>query len=237
MIRQLTIAVLIISFTSTSSAFAGTWSDGFEHPELDDWEIHLQAGNQPVWQIENGLLLADQSGFSMVWIGQNSWEDYSVEATVVLLEERPCGPATPAAYGAGMFMYWKIAPCQGHFYAVYRRLWDGRGAGVFAGVCNGWGLFGTTKYKARKLHFSREYKLRMTEEKELTKCYLDGELVLEFKQRYAVGLVGLYIVNMKAHFDDYVVDGANIPDGGPGLGKTVKPKVGFATTWAYIKQQ
>ena len=37
MIRQFTIAVLIVSFISTSSAVAETWSDGFEHPKLDEW--------------------------------------------------------------------------------------------------------------------------------------------------------------------------------------------------------
>jgi len=237
MIRQFTSAVLIVSFISTSSAFAGTWSDGFEHPDLGEWEIHLQAGNQPVWEIEDGMLLANHSGCSLAWIGKNSWEDYSIETTIVLLEERPCGPATPASYGAGMFMYWRIAPCQGHFYAIYRRLWDGRGAGIFAGDSNGWGPPGPAKYKARKLHLGREYKLRTTEEKDLIKCYLDGELVLEFKKRYAVGVVGLYVINVKAYFDDFVVTGANIPDGGPGLGKAVKPKAGFATTWASIKQQ
>jgi len=42
---------------------------------------------------------------------------------------------------------------------------------------------------------------------------------------------------MQAYFDDFVVTGANIPDGGPGLGKAVKPQARLAKTWAYIKQQ
>jgi hypothetical protein len=236
MIRQFTFAVLILSFTSASSAFAGTWSDGFEDPDLDEWKIHLQARNQPVWKVENGLLLADQNGCSVVWIGKNTWEDYSVEATVTLLEERPPGPNTPNSRGAGIVMYWRILPCQGHHYGIFRRLWDGRGAGVFGVFANGWGPPAASQYKARELHFDREYKLRMTEEKDLIKCYLDSELVLELKKRFTIGVVGLYIFNMRAYFDDFVVTGANIPDGGPGSGKAVKPQARLAKTWAHIKQ-
>jgi len=166
---------------SILSAFAGTWSDGFEHPELDEWKVHLQAGNQPVWKIENGLLLGDCSGCSVACIGQNTWEDYSVEATIILLEERPCGPATPASFQAGIVMYWRVVPFQGYFYAICTRLGDGREAGGFAAVCNRWGLFGATKFEARKVELGREYKLRMTEEQGFIKCYLDGELVLELE--------------------------------------------------------
>ena len=237
MIRQFTTAVLIMCSMSTLSAFAGTWSDGFEHPDLGEWEVHLYSGNQPVWKVENGLLLADQSGFSIAWIGKDTWENYSVEATVILLEERPCGPNTPCACEAGIGMYCKIAPCQSHFYLICTHLWDGRGAGVFAGVCNGWGLFGATKFEARKVELGREYRLRMTEEKNLIKCYLDGESVLEFNKSYTTGVAGPFIANAKVHFDDFVVDGDNIPDGGPGLRKAVKPQTRFTTTWAYIKQQ
>jgi len=221
-------------FGSALSVSGGVWRDGFEHPDLGEWEVHLQSGNQPVWKIENGLLLADQSGTSIAWLGKNSWEDYSVEATVTLLEERLCGPNTPCACEAGIATYWSIAPCQGHFYIICTHLWDGRGAGVFAGVIDGWGLFGTTEYKARKVEFGRVYKLKMTEEKDLIKCYLDGELVLEFKKRYAVGVAGLWVFNARAHFDNFVVTGANIPDGGPGF--PVNRQAKLANTWGRIKQ-
>lgn len=189
MIRQFTIAVLIMSLMFASSTSAGTWRDGFEYPNLDDWEIHLQVGNQPVWKIENGLLLADHSGVSAAWIGTNSWGDYSVEATVTLLEKRPPGPLTPNSCGAGIVMYWKILPCQGHHYGIFTGLWDGRGAGVFAVFANGWGPAAASKYQARKIHLGSEYHLRMTEEKDLIKCYLDGELVLELKKRFTSGVV------------------------------------------------
>ena len=221
-------------FGGALSVSGGTWRDGFEHPELGEWEVHLQVGNQPVWQMENGLLLGDHSGLSMAWIGKDTWEDYSVEATVTLLEERPSGPLTPSSSGAGIVIYWKVLPCQGHHYGIFTRLWDGRGAGVFAVFADGWGAPAASEYKARKLHLRREYKLRMTEEKGIIKCYLDGELVLELKKRYAAGVVGLYSWNMRAHFDDFVVTGANIPDGGPGL--PVNRQAKLTNTWGSIKQ-
>jgi len=66
MISGFTIAGLIMSFVSTLPAFAGTWSDGFEHPDLGEWKVHRQSGMLPVWKIENGFLLGDHSGFSGV---------------------------------------------------------------------------------------------------------------------------------------------------------------------------
>lgn len=95
MMRRFTAVVLVIYFMLTLPAFAGTWSDGFEHPDLDEWELHHQAGNQATWEIENGLLLGDQSGTSGMGIGDDTWENYTVEATVILLEERLPGPNTP----------------------------------------------------------------------------------------------------------------------------------------------
>ncbi|MBC8233328.1 sigma-70 family RNA polymerase sigma factor [bacterium] len=216
------------------SVSGGTWRDGFEHPELGEWEVHLQSGNQPVWKIENGLLLGDHSGLSMAWIGKNTWEDYSVEATVTLLEEQPPGPLTPGSSGAGIVIYWRVLPCQGHHYGIFTRLWDGREAGVFAVFADGWGIPAASEYRARKLHLGHKYKLNMTEEKEIIKCYLDGELVLELNKRYAAGVVGLYSWNMRAHFDDFVVTGTDIPDGGPGF--PVNRQAKLANTWGRIKQ-
>ena len=239
MIRQLTIAVLIMCSMSALSAFAGTWSDGFEHPDLGEWKVHLQVGNQPVWKIENGFLLADQSGASCVWIGDDTWEDYSVEVTVILLEERPPGPDIPDSRGAGIAMYFRVAPHQGYGYGIYTRLWDGRGSRVLVSIGDGFGPFIASEHKALKVDFGREYKLRMTEKEDIIKCYLDGKLALELAmdKRFTSGVVGLWISNVRAHFDDVVVTGANIPDGGPGLGKAVKPQARLATTWAYIKHR
>ncbi|MFQ6036900.1 MAG: hypothetical protein ACE5NM_13755 [Sedimentisphaerales bacterium] len=134
-------------------------------------------------------------------------------------------------------MYWKVAPVQGHFYVICTRLWDGRGAGVFAGVSDGWGPPIASEYKAQKVHFGREYKLRMTEDEGFIKCYLDGELALKLKmdKRFTAGVVGLFIINAKVYFDDFVVTSDNIPDGGPGLGKAVGPKSKLAITWGKIK--
>ena len=225
---------------STLSAFAGTWSDGFEHPDLDDeWELYVQIGNQPIWEIENGLLLADQSGQSGLVIGNDEWKDYSVEVTVILLENRAPAPGGSNSRYAGIGMYCKRPLPKGYFLGIYTRLWDGRGPGLLIGVYDGWRPPIASEYKALKVEFGREYRLRMTEEENLIKCYLDGELVheLAMDKSFTSGIVGLAISSMRAHFDDFVVSGANIPDGGPGLGKAVKPRAGFPTTWAYIKQQ
>lgn len=77
----------------------------------------------------------------------------------------------------------------------------------------------------------------MTEEEGFIKCYLDGELVckLEMDKRFTSGGVGTYLINARAHFDDFVVSGDNIPDGGPGLGKAVESVSKLATTWGNVK--
>ena len=243
MIRQLTIASLILCFVSTSLTLAGTWSDGFERPDLGEWKVRRRVGNEPVWEIKNGLLLGYQNGCSGAWIGDDKWENYSVEADVVLLEELTPGPDTPDSHAAVMAMYWKEVPFQGYLFEIGPFLWDGigRGPGLLVGVFDGFRPPITSKYKALEVEFGREYSLRMAEENGFIKCYLDGELVLEIAMdnRFTSGPAGFRIINARVCFDNFIVTGNNIPDGGPGLGKvtTVESIGKLAIKWAEIKSK
>ena len=201
------------------SVFTGTWSDGFEHPDLGEWKIHRRSGNQPVWRTENGFLLAEHSGCSGAWIGDESWKNYSVETTVILLEELPRGSETPNSRGATVNMYWKVEPFQGYSCGIYRGRYDGGEAGLYLDVAKGWGPPTLSKHVPMKAEFDREYRIRITQEGELIKCYLDGTLMseLEMDARFTSGVPILGLMNARAHFDDFSVTGVSIPDGGPGI--------------------
>ena len=48
----------------------------------------------------------------------------------------------------------------------------------------------------------------------------------------------MVVSNALAHFDDFVVTGPDIPDGGPGgVSFSVRPKDKLAAMWGTIKQE
>lgn len=201
------------------SAFVGTWRDGFGHPNLGDWRVHCQSGDQPIWRIENGLLLAEQSGCSGVWVGDDTWKNYSAEVSITLLAEKPYGIGTPDGSGAGIAMYWNPASWQGYFCGIYKPRWGGGEQGFYVDIGNGWRDPIASKHRPLEVEFDREYSIRVTEEEDGMGCYLDGELLLELEidKRFTTGVVGPVVMNSRAYFGNFIVTGEGIPDGGPGM--------------------
>jgi len=136
-------------------------------------------------------------------------------------------------------MYSRLATFQGYGCSIVRRLWDGRGAGSYAEITDGWGPAIVSEHKALTVEFGRESRLRMIEEEDHIKCYLDGELVCKLKmgKRFTSGIASMWVVNARAHLDDFIVTGDSIPDGGPGLGKAVESVGKLATIWGDVKAE
>ncbi len=223
-------------------ASAGTWSDGFEDGNLDEWELAFKAG-PTTFRAENGELRMEvhSSSVSMLRvIGSDEWKDYTVRVKVKILE------IFGGAVDGGIFIrlnkprprnfyYFFIAEeWQGHWYPGVPP--EGKGAFAFPQI-NDQPQKG--KVKAFTPELDHWYTLKAIAQDKHTEFYLDDELVGEFG--YAAlrsGSVGLVVSNAIAHFDDFVVTGPDIPDGGPGgISFSVRLKDKLASAWGALKQE
>jgi hypothetical protein len=75
----------------------------------------------------------------------------------------------------------------------------------------------------------------MTLEKEHIEAYLDNELIADFDDKSEdSGKIGLGAKCIEARFDNVVITGPEIPDGGPGFAVTSQNRL--ATMWGSIKR-
>ena len=76
----------------------------------------------------------------------------------------------------------------------------------------------------------------MVLEKEHIKTYLDDNLILEFDDSSEKsGNINLISWGLETHFDNVIITGADIPDGGSL--KSVDAKRKLTTTWSNIKSK
>ena len=79
------------------------------------------------------------------------------------------------------------------------------------------------------------YELKIVVEGDHFEFYIDGKLACEFDDNsIPSGKACLVVRNVHAHFDDIVITGPDIPDGGPGFVVTSQSKL--ATIWGSIKR-
>ena len=79
------------------------------------------------------------------------------------------------------------------------------------------------------------YRLKVDVNGNLVKCFIDGKQVSEFQNTtYPSGTCDFSTCGVVAMFDDFVVTGPEIPDGGPGF--AVNPQAKLAIAWGKVKQ-
>ena len=81
------------------------------------------------------------------------------------------------------------------------------------------------------MEINRGYTLKISTVGTITEFYIDGELIETIdKDRFTSGRIGLNASDGICLFDDFVVTGPNIPDGGPDKGQVpVSPKAHLTT--------
>lgn len=220
---RLAIIVLSVSLFA-SSVYAGTWRDDFEKGFVG-WE-----GLDDCWKVENGECSGeffDPNGNSNdILIGDTKWEDYTVRCRMnflalsgyVVISFRRTG-LNEDRYG---FQINAVYPCQ----ACNNTVW---GFKVFQG--NG----ATLSELPLPFNLSKDiwYNLKIVVEGDSFKFYIDEKLVNEFVDKsIPSGKVGLGVSNEHTHFDDLIISGSNVKDGG---NWDVEPKGKLATAWGKFK--
>jgi hypothetical protein len=235
MIRSIIIVVLLVSL-SASSLVAGTWSDGFQDARLKDWQLIFQQG-PTTFKAENGELSMEVSGeivSSLGIIGSDRWEDYILTVKVKILDMFGAyvDGGVGIHYTGVNFYYFFIA-------AKWTQIYPGvppEGKGAFAfPVING--AFQMGKVIVFTPELDHWYTLKAVTQKEHTEFYIDNKLIGAFDYaELKSGNVGPVVSNAHVHFDDFVVIGQGIPDGGPGgVSISVGEKGKITTLWGNIK--
>ena len=220
---------LAFVFILALPSLAGTWRDDFEDGNLDGWE-----GVNHAWTVEDGECSGEffaNPKIEMIRIGDARWKDYTVKCKMkfVGIDKKP--PQT----GAGIF---------------FRDSGD-LGDSCYGFLINpnsdtavGWEVVAVLSEIPLPFTFSKDtwYELKIIVEGEHFEFYIDGKPAGEFEDNSnPSGKVGLCVKNVHAHFDDLIISGDDVEDGGSWDAakhpeeKAVEPKGKLATSWGKLK--
>ena len=223
------IAVTLCLLLFTLSVLAGTLRDDFNDGNVEGWRRFSVGGtNLSDWYVEMGVLVCHRPnpyGAHLV-IGDVSWQDYTIECDVKLIEVIP----NQASYGlAGIVVYHNHGDSTSGYYI-----------GDFQGVMSFWAfeydhgfLFNQTP--AFPIALGKWYHMKVETSGKKYSLEIDGKIAHQFTgTRFDSGRAGLGIGGVEAHFDNIVITGNNVPDVGPS-GYHVQPRCKLATTWGNLK--
>jgi len=230
--------IVAVSCIMVSPASAGTWSDGFEDGKHEDWQITSQVGPTTVKEEEGVLSMEVHSEFISYLhvIDSDWWQDYTLTVRVKIMK-------TFGKYVDGGIEI-RYTDSNNYYFFVADD-WTQ----VYPGVppeCEGAFVFPWINEQVQKGQakvFTPEldhwYTLKAIAQGDHTEFYINGDLVGEFDYgEIKSGSVGLVVSNALVHFDDFVVTGPDIPDGGPGGASiSVRRKDELVTTWGTLKQK
>ncbi|MBM3240319.1 DUF1080 domain-containing protein [Candidatus Poribacteria bacterium] len=226
-ISFLALVCLAFALMLALPSLAGMWRDDFEDGDYDGW--WQSAGTPGKWVVEDGEVSGEVTGnvSGELVTGKPKWRDYTIECKIKFL-------------GGGMRYGGMVARYQD----TIRSYWFFLLVGV--GAQGGLSTVGPLEVKQAQqfpVEFGTWYKLKLEVDKNDFKFYVGDKLLIEFNDNtFDSGLVGLFVIDAHVHFDDVIITGPEIPDGGywdpakhPGE-KAVEPKGKLAATWGEIKR-
>ncbi len=223
MIRQLTICIAILCLVSAAPAFAGTFRDDFENEQdfVKDKQMGVWGEDVGQYTWEEGAIKGTPKDQEFSWLlitGDYGWEDYIVECKIKLLgnqgsagvvARRPCINCNPG-------YAFDLDPSADQV-AIYQEA-NVLGSSPFTPEVDRW------------------YSLKAVVEGMHLKFYVDGELLVEAEDTtHPEGKGGFYVSKITALFDDFVMTGPEVEDGGHW--EAVMPSGKLAATWGTLKQR
>ncbi|MDE0010317.1 MAG: DUF1080 domain-containing protein [Candidatus Poribacteria bacterium] len=223
-----------ILFLFISPAWAGTFVETFDNPDLEDWQeliafdVNIAPGS---WKVLNGELEAtikDRVGPrvpQLLIIEDDTWEDYEIELKVKPLE----------SHGPGLFVIAARITEKWGLLCTIGVLSPEHGSNVhcFGGRVPGklFNAFGRKENPPLKLKEWSTLKLSVNEAK--MTFWVNGKKALESQLlSHFEGGVGFGLANYTARFDNIIISGDSIPDKG---NLSVSPRLKLATTWGNLK--
>lgn len=240
---------LFLSICHVQSSLAGTWRDDFEDNDTREWEIYNLVRQDEKWWINDNEAVGEifKEGFWSLWLtGDLNWEYYSVSCIAMLIDEKNDPPFV------GLSLHDRGEERMRYvFYIDY--VWG-------LAVISKWTADGGTAVLPFVPEIDIWYQLKASVHKiEIEENgVLKEEVVLEFtvedindvpsfppitviaqdSQPINGGYAGLVVSGARARFDNVVITGDNIPNGGPAK-RNLQPvtnKRKITTTWGNLKQ-
>ena len=226
-----------------STASAGSWHDDFEGGGLDDWVIYNFDPGTESWDEKGGFVVGEinlPQYMSLLQlkprkpndVDADDWNSYTVKVKM-RLESKPQDDQTTYF---GLLLYDRLDLEQYHHIRF-----EYQEAGIRA-------LIVTAEGVGRDLiPFNVErgvwYDLTATiETLEVTERVTyqvndNPPVTLEWQGQVKSGGVALTVSDGRVSFDDFVIEGESIPDGGNGLPRSVSPAGLSTQLWAEIKKR
>ena len=234
-----TALVALTAFTALPS-FAGSWHDDFEGGGLDDWTVYNEDPGAELWEEENGIVFGEifLPGFFSILqltppgVDTERWENYTVKVRMRLETDEDDGNDT--AFGVVLYDFdldlnqYHLVLLQLHEQNIYAGIRTENGAGA-----------DSFPFETRQgVWYDLQASVETMGDSERITIQVDDNAPISFTWAAAVGSggVGLAVSDARVSFDDFVVEGASISNGGNGLPRAVSPIGMAAQLWGDLKQ-
>lgn len=233
-------AAAVAAFFMASAVHAGIWVDDFEDGVMEDWKIYNPDLTVESWEEKDGVVTGqiDVDGFMSILQlkpeGEDTsvWSNYTVRARLRLNSD----PAPDGSTSFGFAVYDRFEETMFHLcrfeyqeenVLLYIRIGNGAGSETFPFPVE------------RNAWYDLAVRIETSGNTETIAFKVDdGEtLGLTWQASIGSGGVGLIVEGGQASFDDFSVEGENIPDGGHMAPTSVSPAGRAAQVWGEIKRQ
>lgn len=210
--------IMLLGVAFSLPTFAGTQLWDFEE-DHKDWKV---ANGK--WEIKGGVYHVDRGGQAEhSLIGEEDWDDYTIEAKVRLDEHNWAGIVFRAESEMEYYVYYLNVPNN------KTELWRHKEGG-WAARDN---IAQIPAVEKVKIENGEWIDMKVVVEGSEFQIHLNGKLQGEHEDdTYKTGQVGVWAWETEASFDDFTVYGDNIVDT---LAVDAKDKL--ATTWGRLKQR
>ena len=209
--------VVLFGIALSLPTYAGTQLWDFEEKH-DDWKV--ANGN---WEIAKGVYHVDKGGQAEhSLVGEEDWDDYTIEAKVRLDNGNWAGIAFRAQSEMEYYVYYFNVP--NNISELWRHkdgAWNARD-----------NISQPPAVGGVKITNDEWLDVKIVVEGDTFELYLNGEFQSEDQDgAYKTGQVGVWAWETEASFDDFTVYGDNIEDT-----LAVDPNRKLATTWGRLKR-
>ncbi len=210
--------ILLSGMALCLPAWSGTQLWDFEEKH-DDWEV--ANGN---WSIKGGIYQVEKGGKAEhSLVGEEKWDDYTVEAKVRMDEGNWAGVVFRAQSEMEYYIYYlNVQNNKSELWKHSKGAWDTRVA-----ITSNIPAAGKLKIENKEW-----FDVKVVVEGDTFQLHINGELQSEQEDgSYKRGKIGVWAWETGASFDDVTITGDNVKDTLP-----VDARQKLATTWGRLKQ-
>ena len=218
--------IVFCMFLITLPVLAGTYRDDFENEQdfINDCQNGVWIEDTNLFTWENGYVKTESLGGVAISFGDLNWKDYTVECKI--------RPIQVESFGINLVIRRTCTFCT----PCYSLTLTGKEANIYVDV------FTYLTGCPFELEVGKWYTLKAVAQGSKIEFYVDGKLLVKTEDsKYPAGWVGFGSF-ASAIFDDFVMTGPEVKDGGHWDPKThdqltaVKPQNNLAVTWGQIKK-